>query len=61
MRQLNVNLTELQQKYEKDIAERDKKIELLHTEGKEIVVSSFVEIKSINLLLYFSQIMMATY
>ncbi|CAF3487526.1 unnamed protein product [Rotaria socialis] len=37
LRQLNTNLTDLQHKYERDIAERDKQIEMLQNDEKQII------------------------
>ncbi|CAF4196048.1 unnamed protein product [Rotaria sp. Silwood2] len=39
LRQLNTNLADLQQKYERDIAERDKQIEILHNEQKQMITN----------------------
>ncbi|CAF0987761.1 unnamed protein product [Rotaria sordida] len=40
LRQLNTNLADLQQKYERDIAERDKQIEILHNEQKQMITNN---------------------
>ncbi|CAF3948788.1 unnamed protein product [Rotaria magnacalcarata] len=37
LRQLNTNLTDLQHKYERDIAERDKQIDMLRNDEKQII------------------------
>ncbi|CAF3649586.1 unnamed protein product [Rotaria sp. Silwood1] len=39
LRQLNTNLADLQQKYERDIAERDKQIEIFHNEQKQMITN----------------------
>ncbi len=39
LRQLNVNLSELQQKYDRDLAERDQQIELIHKEKQQLIVT----------------------
>jgi hypothetical protein len=36
---LNVNLSELQQKYDRDLAERDQQIELIHKEKQQLIVT----------------------
>ena len=42
LRQLNTNLTELQQKYDQDIAERNQQIEILYKEQKQLIVFYFI-------------------
>jgi len=39
LRQLNTNLSDLQQKYDQDIGERNSQIEILRTEQKKIIVN----------------------
>jgi len=39
LRQLNTNLSDLQQKYDEGIAERNSQIEILRTEQKQIIVN----------------------
>jgi hypothetical protein len=38
LRQLNTSLSDLQQKYDRDIAERNHQIEIYHTEQKQMIV-----------------------
>lgn len=41
LRQLNANLTDLQEKYDQDLAERDQRIEFLQNEQKKLHVNLF--------------------
>ena len=38
LRQLNTNLAELQEKYDRDISQRDQQLELFHNEQKQMIV-----------------------
>lgn len=39
LRQLNINLSDLQQKYDRDLVERDQQIEILHKEKQQLIVT----------------------
>jgi hypothetical protein len=36
---LNINLSDLQQKYDRDLVERDQQIEILHKEKQQLIVT----------------------
>ncbi len=61
LRQLNTNLSELQQKYDRDLAERDQQIGILRNEQKQFLVIMKNKKNKINKCFVFRQIMMELY
>ena len=53
LRQVNTNLSDLQQKYDRDINERNKQIEMFHNQQKQMIVINQFESKYIILVLSF--------
>jgi len=52
LRQLNVNLTDLQEKYDRDLAERDQRIEFLQNEQKKLNVNLFSNTEKENCIVF---------
>lgn len=53
LRQLNSNLSDLQQKYDRDINQRDQQIEIFHNEQKQLIVIRNKKIIKNNFLVFF--------